>query len=221
MPPVGDNREGRASRKQSQKPWRTMGMGNYPRKEIQKGQELTLLSGQGSHRACPAGVHDHLGQGTVGCSPFISFTNDWVLFACFLLSSSCSAIAYWMWREKQNRELIFSSFKPLTRWRETGLMERVIFVIGYSDIGVWCGNWNRLLVVFFGEAEMLEGRCKLIYGEGEGRLWQTLMLPHQNSILFLGHISRLRFSDCLAIKSGHMTSSDQWDVSRNNSHSLY
>lgn len=47
---VGDNQEGRASRKQSQKPWRTMGMGNYARKENQESEELTLLLGQESHR---------------------------------------------------------------------------------------------------------------------------------------------------------------------------
>ena len=149
MLPVGDSREGRACGEQRQKPWRTMDIGNYPRKES---QELTLRPGQGSHRACPAGFNDHSIKWLWLFT--IYFLYKWESFVClfpvmeFLLHHCLLDVM-----GKTEQRTYFSSSKPLTPWREINLMERVMFITSYADIGVWCGNCIRVLVVFFGESE--------------------------------------------------------------------
>lgn len=104
---------------------RAMGLGNYPRKENQESQELTLLWGQGSHRVCPAGFNNHLGQVTVGCLPFISFTNERVFPVIQFPFHQCLLDVMGKAQQKTH----FSSSKPLTPWREIGVMEKVIYLL--------------------------------------------------------------------------------------------
>lgn len=92
--PMEDNGEGRTSRKQSQKLWRTMDTENSLRKESQENQELSQLPGQKSHRACPTGFNHHLVQWLLAI--YCSFLHKWERFCliCFQFLSFCSTIVY-------------------------------------------------------------------------------------------------------------------------------
>lgn len=88
MWPMKDNTEEKASGMQSQKPWKTMDMGNSTRTEGQESQEWSLLPGQGSCSTCPAGCNHDFGP---VIWPFIilSLANEkgFCFCFCFFLSS--------------------------------------------------------------------------------------------------------------------------------------
>lgn len=114
--PREENGEGRASRKQSQKLWRTMDTENSLRTESQEKQELSLLPGQGSHRTFPTGSNHHFGPVTIGHLSFFPLQMRGVLFVSHYQIFLQHCLLDVM--RKSGQTAHFSS--SLTLWREIG-----------------------------------------------------------------------------------------------------
>ena len=117
---------------------------------------------------------------------------------------------------KAGQRAYFSSSKFLTPWRKFGpdgesylspeILELELEAVTGWDF--WLSPLRRCMGVFLNV-----GRQVQIDIWEEGRAWWSLT---EFCALFPGHISRLHFSACLTVKSGHVTISDQRQMSRNN-----
>lgn len=180
--------------------WRTMDTENSLRTESQEKQELSLLPGQGSHRPSQQDLIIILVQLTIGHLLFFPlqmrrflFVSHYQIFAP-TFSIRCD-------EEIRTDSSFFKFFNPLERdwvwWRK-------LLITRDSRIGSWWSHWLGILDVSFEEVgRCISKCCKTDANWYERKEWQTLLLLTKLCLLFPGHISRLHFSACLAIMSGH------------------